>query len=836
MNVREPRVDVDRLGPVSKSTAARYGFAVLAAIGSVAAAAVFLDVSDTPVYSLMVGAVAIAVWYGGFGPGLVCVAIAWSVAYVLFVGDAVAVDTGTDDELLLWAASLIVALGVVWISLVMRRGQERAASAAVAAEASVRDLEAVQELAGALSAAVTQADVAHTLVALTPPIIGARGGAVGLLDGDELVILDPEAVATQTHAPGTRLPLTVDAPIVRAVTSAARVVVRDPETLRSLYPDAIAMTPYVRAAVAVPLRVAGKVVGSVSFLFDREHAMHEDAAAIAAIAGDLGAQALERSRLFDDEQLLRTRSERLQGMTAELSNALTRADVAEVLAGAVAEATGAAGTAVALVVEDRRLVRTLVSHGYADDVVERQREISLDDATAGNQVIRRCESAFYETSNALRDAFPRAARMLDGLEHDAFLFVPLVARRRANGLLVISWVGPRTITPAERRFVEALAGQAAQALDRAGHYESEQTIAETLQRSVLPTSLPRVQSAQIAARYLPGTAELDVGGDWFDAIPLSDGRVGLVVGDVVGKGVQAAATMAQLRNALRAFAFDRMKPASTLARLSRLAEESLETTFATLLYAVVDPSTRVCRFASAGHPPPLVAFPDGRVELLEGGRGLPLGAGAEARYTQDVVELPVGSLLLLYTDGLVERRERSIDSGLALLVDAVREGPRHPEQLVEHVLEQLIGTSERGDDVALLAFRLLAVAPDPLLLEVPIDLASLDLVRDTLRVWLEGSPATREQAQDTVLATWEACANAVEHAQQPTGDAVTVRAALEDGKVTVVVEDTGRWKPTREPTDRGFGLRLMRSVMSSVHIEPGEAGTRVTLERTLEPS
>jgi serine phosphatase RsbU (regulator of sigma subunit)/anti-sigma regulatory factor (Ser/Thr protein kinase) len=388
----------------------------------------------------------------------------------------------------------------------------------------------------------------------------------------------------------------------------------------------------------------------------------------------------------------------------------------------------------------------------------------------------------------------------------------------------------------ELRYIEALAGQAAQALDRASAFESEQTIAETLQRSVLPLSLPRVEGAQIAARYLPGTAELDVGGDWYDVIPQADGRVGLVVGDVVGKGVQAAATMAQLRNALRAFALDRMKPASTLARLNKLAEESLETTFATLVYAVVDPVRRVCRFASAGHPPPVVLRPDGSVELLEGGRSLPLGAGASARYVQDVVDFPVGAVLLLYSDGLVERRGRSIDEGLALLVDAARAGPRHPDQLVDHVVQELLGSSPLGDDVALLAFRLLAVAPHPLVLEMPNDLASLGTVRDSLRVWLEGAPAGGAEVHDLVLATWEACANAVEHAQSPSGRSFTVRAALEDSTVTVVVEDTGHWKVPDENTNRGLGLRLMESLVSRLEVEPGEdgTGTRVTLEQALE--
>ena len=276
--------------------------------------------------------------------------------------------------------------------------------------------------------------------------------------------------------------------------------------------------------------------------------------------------------------------------------------------------------------------------------------------------------------------------------------------------------------------VEALAGQAAQALERSRHFESEQTIAETLQRSVLPVSLPRVEGVQLAARYLPGTAQLDVGGDWFDAIQLPDGKLGLVVGDVVGKGVQAAASMGQLRNAIRAFSVERLKPPSTLTRLSRLADEVLDTSFATVVYLVIDPEKGIGRMSSAGHPPPVIAYPDGRVGLLEEARGLPLGTGIPTKYRQETIELPAGTVIVLYTDGLVERRGRSIDDGLRDLQVAVLDAPDGPQdRLLEHILEHVVGSGERGDDIALIAARLLPVAPRPLELRLAARVESMDL-------------------------------------------------------------------------------------------------------------
>jgi anti-sigma regulatory factor (Ser/Thr protein kinase)/GAF domain-containing protein len=543
------------------------------------------------------------------------------------------------------------------------------------------------------------------------------------------------------------------------------------------------------------------------------------------------AQALERSLLLDEEQRLREQSERLQELTAALSNALTRADVAEVVVAGIEGAMGADGVLFGIAQEERQLLRTIASRGYDADVLERWHDTPLDANLPGPHALRRRVPDFFGSSVELHDAFPDLTQeQVAG--HASFFLVPLVAGHRATGLLSASWKEPRALSADERRFILSVAGLAAVALDRARSYESEQTIAATLQRSVLPATLPRVEGVQLAARYLPGTADLNVGGDWFDAILLGDDRLGLVVGDVVGKGVQAAATMAQLRNALRAFSIDRMKPSSTLTRLGRLAEEVLDTAFATLVYAVVDPHAHVCRYSSAGHPPPLVAYPDGRVELLEGGRGVPLGAGS-TRYTQDVVELPAGSVLVLYTDGLVERRGDSIDAGLDRLRAAVSEAPRDPEQLLEHILETVVGHAERDDDIALLAARVLTVAPRPLDLRVASDAGSLDLVRDVLRGWLEGTPADRAEAEEIVLATWEACANAIEHARDPGVGAVIVTAALEDARVRIVVESYGSSKAPSGAPDRGLGLRLIRSLMSSVDIIAEDGGTRVSFERAL---
>jgi anti-sigma regulatory factor (Ser/Thr protein kinase) len=228
-----------------------------------------------------------------------------------------------------------------------------------------------------------------------------------------------------------------------------------------------------------------------------------------------------------------------------------------------------------------------------------------------------------------------------------------------------------------------------------------------------------------------------------------------------------------------------------------------------------------------------VAFPDGRVELLDEGRGLPLGTGLGPKYRQSVVELPAGSIVVLYSDGLVERRGRSIDEGIDALVSAMREAPKDAEGLLEHVLEAVMGGIDRADDIAILAARFLPVAPMPLDLTVAGREDSLQLVRDAIRTWLEGTTLDRADAEGLLLAIWEICANAIEHTAEPTVDTVRVRGSVDANRVRVVVDDTGQFIPAAPRLDRGLGLRLAEQLSSTLEIDAGMNGTSVALEKTL---
>ncbi len=718
--------------------------------------------------------------------------------------------------------------------LALEQLERRRAEAEVARQADAT--RRLQEVTAALSLATTPLDVSNTCLEHALASIGAEAGFVMLRGPDDTTM----EVVTATGYDDAELEawrastMDDDVPFARALGNGEPIWALSREEM-----SAFTALSEARSAgwITLPLMTRSGARGALHVSLRNPRVMSEaEREWLQTMVSQCG-QALERSGSFAEEQRTRMRAERLQGMTALLSNALTPADVARVVVDEVSDAVEATSVVLATV-EDGEITGTLLAERKAEEAdLSALLEKVLDGDTPSTLAIRSRRSILIHSGERNVHDFTRMRERMSELGLQALLYVPLVAARRTNAVLVIAWEQERRLAPDERALVEALAGQAAQALDRASHFESEQAIAETLQRSVLPVSLPRVEGVELAARYLPGSAQLDVGGDWFDALQLPNGRLGLVVGDVVGKGVQAAASMAQLRNAIRAFSVEPLKPSSVLSRLNRLAEDALDTSFATLAYMVLDPQASVCRLSCAGHPPPIVAYPDGRVEFLEEAKGLPLGTGIRARYRQETVELPVGTVLVLYTDGLVERRGESIDEGLADLRAAVANAPKNPDQLLEHILEHVVGTGDRTDDIALLAARVLPVAPRVLKLRVPSNVDSMDLVRDAMRSWLGGVSLGRGHAEDVVLATWEACANAIEHAVDPMSDHFTVHAEVEDSLVRVVVEDTGTWGSPSVREDRGLGLRLMESLSSSVVITEGEAGTRITVEKVIaEPT
>jgi serine phosphatase RsbU (regulator of sigma subunit) len=241
---------------------------------------------------------------------------------------------------------------------------------------------------------------------------------------------------------------------------------------------------------------------------------------------------------------------------------------------------------------------------------------------------------------------------------------------------------------------DALAGEAAQ-----------RTVADHLQRSIFPDQLPVIPGLQLAARSTPGNSSMRVGGDWYDVVLLPSGEVGLVVGDVVGHDLSAASAMGQIRAALRAFAVHETSPATVLARVDTMVDILGVSDLTTCLYAIVNPATGAFRWSSAGHLNPLVIQASGEARLLRGDPGPPLGVSDMAEYVDRAAQIPPGGSVLLYTDGLVERRSSSISEGLARL-ESIRMPSSDPESMCDHVLAALLGyDSPASDDVTVLALQ-----------------------------------------------------------------------------------------------------------------------------------
>jgi len=246
---------------------------------------------------------------------------------------------------------------------------------------------------------------------------------------------------------------------------------------------------------------------------------------------------------------------------------------------------------------------------------------------------------------------------------------------------------------------------------------------------------------------------------------------------------------------------------------------------------VYDPGDQVVRFSSAGHPPPLVQRPGHEPEYLPGGRGAPLCASDLARYPELEAPLPPGSLLLLYTDGLIERRGESLDVGLHRLADALRAAPEKMDELADHLLAALLGDDAPGDDIALIAVRALAPAPG-FDLRLPARPRELGILRERLREWLIGLGAAPTEAGEITIAVNEAAANAVEHAYGLADADFSVEARVDEESVVVRVRDAGRWR--EQPAhDRGRGLDLMRGLMDDASVDSDSEGTTVVLRRRL---
>jgi serine phosphatase RsbU (regulator of sigma subunit)/anti-sigma regulatory factor (Ser/Thr protein kinase) len=364
----------------------------------------------------------------------------------------------------------------------------------------------------------------------------------------------------------------------------------------------------------------------------------------------------------------------------------------------------------------------------------------------------------------------------------------------------------------------------------------EHEVARTLQQSLIPEQLPDVIGLQLAARYLPAAIGHDIGGDWYDVVALPTGEVAFIIADVMGHDIGAASVMGHLRNVVRTYALDGLSPSEVLRRLNRLLTTFETDQLATCVYGVIDKDLSSVTMANAGHCPPLVIDSSG-VAVIEVEACPPLGAVANVCFSQTTHPIAPGSTTLLYTDGLIERRQESFQDGENLLVIAaapanwVGVAGANPDLLCDTLL-RAFSTGVPTDDVALLAFTTAVSLGDTLDMSFAAAAEEIPRLRRALSRWLAEIGAADDEMYTFTVACAEAASNSIEHAYDTGGGTVDVTCTHHGGTVTAVVRDHGQWRPPRG-MDRGRGTALMSAFTDAVQVTSTEAGTEVRLQLSL---
>ncbi|MFJ8503912.1 SpoIIE family protein phosphatase [Streptomyces avermitilis] len=396
-----------------------------------------------------------------------------------------------------------------------------------------------------------------------------------------------------------------------------------------------------------------------------------------------------------------------------LTEAVTARQVSEVVMRELLPAFGGKRLAIYLL-QDRHL-HLAWETGFPQGFLAPFEGVGLDARLPGVETLTTGRPLFFESMERLAATYPGIP--LDASEGSR-AFLPLIASGRPVGSCILGFDRPRGFSSEERTVLTALAGLIAQALERARRYDSEAALARGLQEALLPHSLSAHPQVETAGCYLPGTQGMDVGGDWYDVVEAGDG-LALVIGDVQGHGVQAAATMGQLRSAVRAFALGDHPPDEVMSGTNRLLTDLDPGQFASCCYIRLDPVTGIARAARAGHPQPLLRHPDGRTDVLDLPGGVVLGVAPQARYPVSELRLEPGAVLALYTDGLVERPGADIDEGIGALrqrlsrtdVPPARPGGSSLAGVANLLTEEARHTVDRPDDIALLLTTRRAARP-----------------------------------------------------------------------------------------------------------------------------
>jgi serine phosphatase RsbU (regulator of sigma subunit) len=530
---------------------------------------------------------------------------------------------------------------------------------------------------------------------------------------------------------------------------------------------------------------------------------------------------------------LAERAPRIQELASALAEAATSADVVAAVADRVLPPFGASGLVIQVFEDGDQ--RVLGSVGYSQSFID-MITAPVEELAPVREAMRTRRPCFVSSPQEFAQRYPDQRGRLAPSGKEAWAFLPLVVSGRVVGFCVISFDYPRRLTGAERALLIALSGLIAQALERARLFDAEHARAQALQRALLPEELPALPAVTAAAQYLPAGPGMDVGGDWYDVIPLSADRVALVIGDVMGHGLPEAVIMGRLRTAVQTLSDLELPPDEVLGHLNDLVNGLGDDSFATCLYAIYDPTAGTCAIARAGHPPPAIVSPDGQVQFAHGHGEPPLGV-AEPPF--EVTELPVppDGLLVLYTDGLIESADcADVDLGMSRLAELLR---RHHQQDLHQLCNSLTGAlmpADRHcpDDAALLVVRVHATSPDSIatwsLPESPQAAGvARTYVREKLAAW-----RLDDLAMTTEILASELVANVVRHARGP----IRLRLLRSQSLVCEVFDGsltTPRIRRAGWNDEGGRGLQLIAALSDRWGTRYMTAGKCIWTEQSLPP-
>jgi serine/threonine-protein kinase RsbW len=640
----------------------------------------------------------------------------------------------------------------------------------------------LQDAITAVTAASDRVSAAAALVSRVLHAVGAQGTGIAFATDDGHLEFDSVAgpLGHVMYEHFRRIPLDAPAPAGVAYREGRAIFLPTRDEWEAEYPSGANLVAHgARAVFVTPLEatVSGRRLGILGVAWDHAPKFGPDDLTVVTVFAQQAAQALERILLHDSERIVRDRFQLLAALGSRL-----------------------------------------------DEEIELPHRIGafLDVVVPGFAVSARVQLADDADPDAPENSFA-AGREEAALE---LVALPLVSQRGVFGSVTF---GRYDFTSGDHVLAIELSRRLANALENARMYARERKLAETLQLSLLPHRVPDVPGVRVWARYLAGT-DLVVGGDFWDVIQLPMQRLLLVVGDVAGRGERAAIVMGRLRTVIRALADTELTPSSLAVALNRFLVAH-EDEMATCVCAVLDQTTGELTVANAGHPPLLRVGATGTTEYFGDATGVPLGVRPYTTYGQVTVGVAPGETIVLFTDGLVERRGEPIDGRLDLLADRASElATSDGNEWCDVLVEAMIG-ARRDDDVAVLAIRIDSLRAPELHLAVPAELVHLRQVRDRVRQWLVGHGVASEDVETSLLVVGEAVGNVAVHAYGPAGGRLGVDATLDGNRLEVVVSDDGRWRPPRD--DNGRGLQIIEKVCETLAIDAGEEGTSVRFTRRL---